>query len=261
MLSTIELTRLLGKTVLTTVAIKHLQEVYSDRQDVAVLYLFATFDDPQSHSAKSLLASLLKQVMSSRKEIPDTLRAMQERHARSSHQSRPSSDEICNVLDEELSLYAKTFIVVDGLDEMPVQTEREELLDHLLLLAAAPNLLVTSRPLPDIQSLFAGPMDSRYCDHMQCQKSGMRLYYNCEECNYDACSICFAKSATCTNKDHALVKQYHCLRMEITAQPRDIEGYVKLRIQQSNLLRDHVKTRRDLQDMILQKVIQEAGGM
>jgi len=80
---------------------------------------------------------------------------------------KPTLERLWKVLMAEIAVLDRVYIVVDALDECPENdlkeadsyNPREELLDKLEKLLQLPNvmIMVTSRPIPDIQKLFNWP--------------------------------------------------------------------------------------------------------
>ena len=71
--------------------------------------------------------------------------------------TRPTPTELLGTLKTEIGAFSKAFIIVDALDECSEDdNKRANLLDTLLSLPKNVKLLVTSRPLPTIQSDLEG---------------------------------------------------------------------------------------------------------
>ena len=64
-------------------------------------------------------------------------------------ETRPSKDELQELLKKLLNLFEKTYIIVDALDEVPDDDTRHDLLEVLRSLPAS--LLLTSRPLSTLE--------------------------------------------------------------------------------------------------------------
>ena len=143
-----------GKTFLASIVIEKLREIYG-AQNVAVFILYCNYNDPGTQSVQPLIASLVKQDIQERSVIDKKLGELHEAHYKK--ETRPTPDELKDLLDNAISQYDKTFIVVDALDEMPDEKSRSDLVDFLRALKQKSNLLVTSRPMPAIKQIF-GPL-------------------------------------------------------------------------------------------------------
>ena len=101
-------------------------------------------------------------------------------------QPRPTLDQLCDTIGGELQSFEQCFLVLDGLDEMPKNEERVELLRRLESLKPMPNLFVASRPLPDISEWFTGnATDGKYLitgDLDECGSEYAQDICCCENC-------------------------------------------------------------------------------
>ena len=66
--------------------------------------------------------------------------------------NRPSFSEISGALRSTLQGFSKAFIIVDAVDEVHVDGWNNVVIPELLSLPA--NIFVTTRPIPEIKSLF-----------------------------------------------------------------------------------------------------------
>ena len=84
--------------------------------------------------------------------IPSAIRQCYMTH--STRASRPDAEELLPLIKRLIEPYDHVFIIVDGLDESPVQEEREELMENIRSLGTHVQTLVTSRPVGDIKAMF-----------------------------------------------------------------------------------------------------------
>ncbi|RPB18348.1 hypothetical protein L211DRAFT_871843 [Terfezia boudieri ATCC MYA-4762] len=157
-----------GKTILRSSVIDFLREILprGDYRHKHVAYFYCNHGKPETLDTSIILASILKQIVSSVPEIPDKiLGKFDYQKYLGQPSSRHSLSEIKELLFDSLNfvpLNAPVFIIIDGLDECALM-ERSTLLDVLLLLVEQRNptesggvkLAIFSRSYDDIrQSLF-----------------------------------------------------------------------------------------------------------
>lgn len=131
-----------------------------------VAYFYCNHDKPDTLDTSIILASILKQIVSSVSEIPDKiLGKFDHQKYLGQPSSRHSLSEIKELLFDSLNFVPSNtpvFIIIDGLNECE-EVARSTLLDILLLLAERKNptgsggvkLAIFSRSYDDIrQSLF-----------------------------------------------------------------------------------------------------------
>lgn len=154
-----------GKTILTAAVVDNLQTLCQDDRTVGVAYVYCNFRRQDQQTAKDLLASVLKQLARGVPTFPDGLESLHHKHK--CKRSRPSVEEIASALGHVAASYARIFIVVDGLDECRgTDNHRRRFLSELFNLqrvqtlqaGSGINLFATSRPLPEITSIFHGTM-------------------------------------------------------------------------------------------------------
>ena len=248
-----------GKTFLTSIVIEKLRELHRG-QNVAIFMLYCNYNDPETQSVQPLIASLLKQDIQQRSVVDKRLGELHEAHYK--RETRPTLEELLDLLDTAISNYEKTFIVVDALDEMLDDKCRSDLLDCLRGFKQKTNLLVTTRPLPTIKQLFGPPSDHLYCDG--CSKKELKAYWHCSSCSgvgYDACHDCHDKAIACPKPSHIMKKRFKSLRLDIEAADQDLQTYILQRIADAPSLRQCVSKKMGLQDEILERVTQFANGM
>jgi hypothetical protein len=148
-----------GKTMITSIVVDHLWNEFHNNADIGIAYLYCNYRREQQQKAEDLLLSLLRQLTQERISVPAEVTVLYERHKTSG--TRPSFDEIANVLLSLVRLYSKVFIIIDALDECPTSNEaRNSLLSEVskLQTQAQVNIFATSRFIPEIKSHFEGCM-------------------------------------------------------------------------------------------------------
>ncbi|KAF6761397.1 hypothetical protein DFP72DRAFT_1165822 [Ephemerocybe angulata] len=129
-----------GKTILTSISVEHLEDMFSGRTDVAILYAFLRYSEKPT--LLQIIAGLLTQLVRCHGValshlLPTYLRAKR-------HRDDLSCSEAVKLLKESIGLFVDVFIVIDGLDEVD-DTTKGGLLDILTGLHA--HILLTCRPL------------------------------------------------------------------------------------------------------------------
>ncbi|KAF6761414.1 hypothetical protein DFP72DRAFT_1165834 [Ephemerocybe angulata] len=129
-----------GKTILASISVEHLEDTFSRRSDVAILYAFLRYSEKPT--LLQIIAGLLTQLVSCHNiALAHLLPAY--KHAKT-HRDELSCSEAVKLLRGSLGLFSETFIVIDGLDEVDDAT-KDGLLRVLILLDA--HILFTCRPL------------------------------------------------------------------------------------------------------------------
>lgn len=255
-----------GKTFLSSIATNELEQIrtnHAQRENTAVLNIYCKWDDPLSQTIDGLLCSLLKQVVQKYGTTSEGLIEMFNKHQKK--ETRPSQSELLSVLGSTLSPFNRTFMVVDGLDELLEERHRLNLLETLTALPGRVQVMVTSRPLKSIVRYFADFYSGIYCN--VCETGALRYQYCCLECEdltgerFDLCQQCWDKGNNCNWKGHDLVKQFNSFIIGITAVEEDLERYVQTRIQTSDFLRQCVKKKEALLSEILDSVVYANDGM
>lgn len=256
-----------GKTFLSSIVINELDKLRLSEKggvkDSAILMLYCKWDDSQSQSIDCLLASLIKQVAQRYGLVSEEMSKMFTKHSKAN--TSPGREECLTVLNAELSRFSKTFIVVDGLDELREERSRLLLVETLTSMDLKINLMVTSRPLDSIKRHFAYLSQAIYCD--VCGRGGQRYQFHCSECDeelingFDLCEPCFEKGERCSHKGHIMVKQFNGRVVDISAMEEDLLTYVKWRIGSSEFLQRCVESKHGLMENIVSTVVRENGGM
>ena len=139
--------------MLVSTVIDHLSNAIQ-AEDVGIAYVYCSYQDRLEQTLVNLLASLLKQLLQEKQFIPKDLENLYEEHIRRG--TRPTHDEVFNLLQVSISRYSRVYIVIDALDECSESGGRpRELLSMVRnLTATAISLMVTSRFIPTIAQHF-----------------------------------------------------------------------------------------------------------
>jgi hypothetical protein len=165
-----------GKTMGASIAVDCLESIRDP--DTGVAYIYCNFRRQDEQGPYELLTSLLGKLSRDQKwdSVRRFLTSLYNKHKQ--RQSRPSTEEIGGALQSVCFTYSRVFLVIDALDECRVSDgSLSTLLAEIRRLqdSCGANLLVTSRPIPDIRSMFltaaqleirATPEDvARYLQH------------------------------------------------------------------------------------------------
>ncbi|EPS40260.1 hypothetical protein H072_5924 [Dactylellina haptotyla CBS 200.50] len=143
-----------GKTILTSIVIDHLQEIFGDQANVAVTYFYFNFKHKEAQKTEGVLASLLRQSIQHGSIIPPKLREIFQRCQK--HDAVLKLDEMVQILEDILEPYEKVFVVIDALDEAEEQGGPISSLAKIFELQEKCNINIfaTSRDIPEIKKLF-----------------------------------------------------------------------------------------------------------
>ncbi|KAJ7291398.1 ankyrin repeat-containing domain protein [Mycena rebaudengoi] len=137
-----------GKTVLASIVVDYLRNhLQSDGVAIAAAYLNHKESEVQSPS--NILAGLWWQLVSER-PISASVQKLYQKHQM--QRTRPSLDEVRDIVRSAVEEWSRVFIVVDALDEYP-EDHRRILLDTLAAIGVV-SLLLTSRPNIAPESFF-----------------------------------------------------------------------------------------------------------
>jgi nucleoside phosphorylase len=139
-----------GKTVLTSIIINHLIKSFED-ENVGVAWIYLNYREKDLQSLENIFASLLRQLIQQRGGDTEALITS---IGVGWKQGKPNLTAYKNMLQKALQQYSKTFIVIDALDESQSQTLRRELVCELRSLRPIISLLITSRPLRNMQNVL-----------------------------------------------------------------------------------------------------------
>jgi hypothetical protein len=146
-----------GKTMIASVVIDYIKKrVRND--EVSVAYIYCRHSLRQEQRPIDLYASILKQRVQAEAAVPDSLNKLYDAYLESG--TRPTFDEIFDILTPEKFRNREVFLVVDALDECldkGADGEDEIIISKLLVLGESGvfRLMATSRPIPSITNMFS----------------------------------------------------------------------------------------------------------
>ncbi len=144
-----------GKTMIASVMVDHLHRLFQDEKRVGIAFAFLSYQAQLKHNCliSDLLRGLLKQLIPN--PVPDEVTKLYEYHTQK--RTRPSLDEVRDTLCKVIKRFSRTFIVLDGLDEIPVSDGvRSKIVTELFNIqdTVCANIAVTSRPISGIVESF-----------------------------------------------------------------------------------------------------------
>ncbi|KAL4931449.1 ankyrin repeat-containing domain protein [Aspergillus undulatus] len=266
-----------GKTFLASIVYNELEAMRVREEGglkgAAVIMLYCKWDDPLSQDPNNLLSSIIKQFVQRYNVGVDNMMELFKKHSKDG--TRPSRDQLTSTLSLLMRRFTKVFIVLDGLDELKNENERLPLLSTLAPWVAPSstseaiiNLMVTSRPLPNIGRHFRhldSPDSYIICD--TCNRENLTMQYHCAECetqydeSYDLCPPCYLDMKRCAYKGHSYYLQFNARVVPIAAVAEDLATYVRWKTSASDFLHQCTETTEGLMDLILDTVVKNNGGM
>ncbi|KAI4124244.1 MAG: hypothetical protein LQ338_004901 [Usnochroma carphineum] len=135
-----------GKSILASVVVDYLRNVFVATYSYGVAAAYCNFKERDIQSPENLLAGLCVQVIDGSKTVPEILVQLHKSHA--SKRTRPTLEDVLDVLKEVVKHFKTTYLIVDALDECPSEV-RDILLQKLKALQPMIRLLVTTRPTID----------------------------------------------------------------------------------------------------------------
>lgn len=143
-----------GKTIMASLAIRNLFRTHSES---IVSFLYCEYARKDEQTTDGLLTALLRQFSRENCPLPDPVSSLHRVFMET--KENPTRDQLIEALIAVAKTYDQTFVIIDALDECSEQTSREILSSmRRLQKESAINLLVTSRPVPQIEGLFRGDL-------------------------------------------------------------------------------------------------------
>ncbi|OAP55160.1 hypothetical protein AYL99_10860 [Fonsecaea erecta] len=138
-----------GKTILTSIIIKHLAE--SKKEDEVLAWIYADYREHSNLTIENLLSNILAQLLQQRGEISQS---MMKSLGVSWREAKPTLVQYRIWLQDELRKCRRTTVIIDALDELPKRELCERFIDELRRLRPPIRLLVTSRPYAAMRKIF-----------------------------------------------------------------------------------------------------------
>ncbi|KAH0194591.1 hypothetical protein KCU70_g174, partial [Aureobasidium melanogenum] len=137
-----------GKTMITSFVVGNLLERYNNDNQVGIAYIYCQFSRHKEQTPEYLMSSILRQLLEQQNTIPNKIRSLYMSNA-GKHSLAP--DEVSDLLYTVLSLFKKSILVIDALDELR-SSARNGLMSDILTIQQKSNVnvYVTSRYTKDI---------------------------------------------------------------------------------------------------------------
>ncbi|KAJ7591886.1 ankyrin repeat-containing domain protein, partial [Mycena floridula] len=134
-----------GKTMLASRVIDHLQKLTQGQPGVGVAYIFCDYRQSSIQGATDVIGSVLRQLLINSEEIPGSLHSIHDCYKAVPPQPRTLHD-FTTALEAQIQLYSCVYLVIDALDESSSET-RDILIStvHSLAESGHFHVLVTSR--------------------------------------------------------------------------------------------------------------------
>ncbi|KAL6812087.1 ankyrin repeat-containing domain protein [Trichoderma sp. SZMC 28015] len=147
-----------GKTVLTSIVVDYLHSWLQTDSKAGIAYFFFDYKRQEEQTIEALLAVFLRQLTACQTSLPDAVHKLYKQHNTQAKQTRPSAEELTQVLKSVIGLYSRVFIIIDALDECnsPNGT-RSRVLSGIFKLRneTGANFFITSRFNTEISSAFS----------------------------------------------------------------------------------------------------------
>ena len=145
-----------GKTVLSAICVEHLQTLFGEDAEVAIVCQFYVYKRQGEQTPLRLTSNLLKQIYQQHLGHAPELQTLYERHSRAG--TRPSLKEIVEIILVLSAGFRRIFLILDALDEnTDEEGGRTLFLSELFKLQSHTinrlSILITSRPVPAITNL------------------------------------------------------------------------------------------------------------
>lgn len=165
-----------GKTILCSTIIDHIQTQFRDDQSTCVAYYYFDFAEKQKQTVLGLLKSLVYQLLCVSQPISDDAAALYSNHQDGLEE--PSPNELLELFLAEVGRVERVFILIDGLDECPVDERQIFFSDFLKCLPPNASLFITSRREPDIEATLGDAFSYTICIQSSFIDADVRTHVN-----------------------------------------------------------------------------------
>jgi hypothetical protein len=148
-----------GKTMMTCIVIEDLLQKFCTYQDVGIAYVYSDYRQHQDQTPQEFLLGILRQLVQRQSIIPEEVQMLYDKF--DAIGSRHQCGKIRDTLYSVVKLLSRTFVLVDALDECHSSHEgRWKIVSEIIQLGKKTNanIFATSRPVPEIASLFEGSL-------------------------------------------------------------------------------------------------------
>jgi hypothetical protein len=163
-----------GKSVLCSTAIQHAFHLPQLSADVAAAFFFFDFRDESKQDASAALRALLFQLCGQVLGLEADLTRLK----KSYNHGTPSVLVLLEYLRQAVARCRHTYILLDALDESPIDISRAEVLSMIDTIRKwqlpGLHLLVTSRDIPDIRTHLQFPTLRQGVEHISLKNDGIQ---------------------------------------------------------------------------------------
>lgn len=137
--------------MLTSIVIDHLQQALPN--DAQVIGFFNSYTDLRRDKERVLFGTLLQQLATHHHFSWEALEELYKRHQNG---TQPKTSDLLVIFKDEIRKISKIFVVVDALDEWSNNLDDVGgLVSHLKSLGTNVNVLITSRPIPQLEETLS----------------------------------------------------------------------------------------------------------
>jgi hypothetical protein len=104
-----------GKTMITSFVVSNILERYKNDTQTGLAYIYCQFSRHREQTPEYLKSSILRQLLERHNDMPDRIRSL---YKSRKGEDDLTSDEVSDLLDFVLSLFIKSIIIIDALDEL-----------------------------------------------------------------------------------------------------------------------------------------------
>ena len=145
-----------GKTIISSMVIDHLTAAFGE-PDVAVVGIYCDYNEFNQQSTPKYIASLLEQLLQKRSFVPVEVKKAFDVYSKK--QSYPSLPEYIELLQMQMKSFNRVYVIIDALDECTqANGVRDDLFEGVMMLPKYASIMITSRYIPDIESLLEGAL-------------------------------------------------------------------------------------------------------
>jgi hypothetical protein len=137
----------------SSIVVESLRNRFESDREFGVACIFCNYKEQVDQTSVNLLAALWLQLVHGKKTPSDDVVALYKKLV--NRETRPTLNDIAEVLNKEIARYQKAYVVVDALDEC-AESSRVEILEKLRAKNPTLRLLVTSRLYDSIARQFEG---------------------------------------------------------------------------------------------------------
>lgn len=133
-----------GKSRTTSTVIHHLQAQFADDPQVGLAFIYCGYQRQWESRSLHLLLNLLKQLVAQHDDVPENVKRLYQ--SRKCSGITPAYSEVFQLLSAVVAEYARTFIIIDGLEESDLsESDQHRFLKTLFSLQAGAdvNILIT----------------------------------------------------------------------------------------------------------------------